>query len=106
MSIVLPLLLVLLPFVLFGYAYFAYPAILRLMSRQRDAALPAADPAEWPAITIAVPAYNEEKRIRETIEALLALDYPSDKRQIVIMSDASSDGTDAIVQEYAGRGIE
>ena len=53
-----------------------------------------------------VPAYNEEHAIRRTIEALLGLDYPVDRRQILIVSDASSDGTDNVVREYAHRGVE
>jgi cellulose synthase/poly-beta-1,6-N-acetylglucosamine synthase-like glycosyltransferase len=50
--------------------------------------------------------YNEESVIRSTLESLLQLDYPKDRRQILIVSDASSDGTDQIIAEYADRGIE
>ena len=57
-------------------------------------------------ISFSVPAYNEEASIRRTIEGLLKLDYPSDRRQIVVISDASTDGTDDIVREYANRGVE
>jgi cellulose synthase/poly-beta-1,6-N-acetylglucosamine synthase-like glycosyltransferase len=57
-------------------------------------------------VSIVVPSYNEEKAIRRTIESLLALDYPADRRQILIVSDASSDRTDDIVREYADRGVE
>jgi cellulose synthase/poly-beta-1,6-N-acetylglucosamine synthase-like glycosyltransferase len=53
-----------------------------------------------------VPAYNEEASIRGTIESLLALDYPRERCQIVIISDASTDRTDEIVSEYAGRGVD
>lgn len=94
------------PFVFFGYAYIAYPALLWLASRFRRESALTTDPAEWPMVTIAVPAYNEEKRIRSTIESLLQIDYPSDRRQIVIASDGSTDGTDAIVREYASHGVE
>jgi len=94
------------PFVLFGYAYIAYPALLWLASRFRRESGAIADPAEWPMVTITVPAYNEEKRIRSTIESLLQIDYPPDRRQIVIASDGSTDGTDAVVREYAPRGVE
>ena len=37
------------PFVLFGYAYIAYPALLWLASRFRRESAPIADPAEWPS---------------------------------------------------------
>ena len=33
-----------------------------------------------------MPAYNEEESIAGTLESLLALDYPADRREIVVMS--------------------
>ena len=53
-----------------------------------------------------VPAYNEVHAIRRTLDSLLAIDYPADRRQILVVSDASSDGTDDVVREYADRGVE
>ena len=53
-----------------------------------------------------MPAYNEESQIAETIESLLALDYPAERRQILVVSDCSSDRTDEIVRGYADRGVE
>ncbi len=102
----LELFFVALPGLLGVYAYLVYPGLLRLLSRGTRSAFPTADPAEWPEISIVVPAYNEEASIRRTIESLLDLDYPADRRQILIVSDCSTDGTDAIVAEYADRGIE
>ncbi|MDX2122241.1 MAG: glycosyltransferase family 2 protein [Gemmatimonadota bacterium] len=100
------ILLALLPGLLFGYAYLVYPLLLKIWGAFRPDPPRIPDPAEWPLISIVVPAYNEEHAIRRTIEALLALDYPVDRRQILIVSDASSDGTDDVVREYAHRGIE
>lgn len=102
----LELFLFLLPGLLGTYAYFLYPAILRLWGSLRPARPPLGDPALWPRVSIVVPAYNEARAIRRTIESLLALDYPADRRQILIVSDASEDETDAIVGEYADRGVE
>ncbi|HXW97565.1 MAG TPA: glycosyltransferase, partial [Gemmatimonadales bacterium] len=102
----LEVLLVLLPAVLLAYAYLAYPALLRLFGSFRSAPPAPADTPEWPLISIVVPAYNEEQAIRRTIESLLALDYPAGRRQILILSDASSDGTDDVVRSYADRGVE
>jgi cellulose synthase/poly-beta-1,6-N-acetylglucosamine synthase-like glycosyltransferase len=103
---VLELFFVLLPGLLGVYAYLVYPGLLRLLSRGSRPAFPGADPPEWPMVSIVVPAYNEEASIRRTIESLLALDYPAERRQILIVSDCSSDLTDAIVAEYADRGVE
>ena len=100
------LILIAIPLMLFVYAYLLYPAVLRLLAVFRPKALPPRDPAEWPTISISLPAYNEELSIRDTLEALLAIDYPADRRQIVVISDASTDRTDDIVREFAGRGVE
>jgi cellulose synthase/poly-beta-1,6-N-acetylglucosamine synthase-like glycosyltransferase len=94
-----------LPLVLLLYTYVGYPALLRLGGR-RNAVPVAADPGEWPLASVSLPAYNEEAVIRQTLEAWLAVDYPTDALQIVVISDASTDGTDEIVEEFEGRGVE
>jgi cellulose synthase/poly-beta-1,6-N-acetylglucosamine synthase-like glycosyltransferase len=98
--------LVLLPALLFVYAYVAYPILLKLIGLTRPAPSAPGDPTEWPTITVVVPAYNEERAIRRTIESLLALEYPAHRRQILVLSDASTDGTDDVVRSYADRGVE
>ena len=105
--------LVLLPAALFAYAYFAYPLLLRLLAADSRApslqrgrgAVEADEPFDWPAVSISLPAYNEEARLADTLDALLALDYPKDRLEIVIVSDASSDATDEIAASYADRGV-
>lgn len=93
--------------VLAVYAYFGYPALLALLGRGRGSPLvPPDDRETWPEISIAVPMYNEEAQARGLIESLLAIDYPEDRRQILVISDASEDATDDIVREYADRGVE
>lgn len=100
----LALLLVCAPLVVAMYAYVVYPLVLLVFASKGPRA-PAAD-AGTPLVTIVIPAYNEEAQIRGAIEALIAQDYPDAKRQILILSDGSTDGTDAIVKEYAGHGVE
>jgi len=90
------------------YTYLGYPAILRLLSlgrrRRRDAPPPSDGPL--PRISIVLPVYNEAGVIAATLENLLAIEYPAEARQILVVSDASTDGTDAIVAGFAGRGVE
>ncbi len=86
------------------YTYVGYPLLLRWAAPAPPP--PARLPDELPSVSICVPAYNEEAQIRGAIESLLALDYPAEKRQIIIVSDASSDRTDEIVASYAPRGVE
>lgn len=58
-----------------------------------------------PSVSVLIAAYNEASCIGQRIENLLAQDYPADKLEILVGSDASSDETDAIVQRYAARGV-
>src|SRR5437588_9560792 len=59
-----------------------------------------------PHVSVLIAAYNEAECIGKRIENLLDQDYPADKLEILIGSDASSDETDAIVQRYAARGVK
>ncbi len=86
------------------YAYVGYPAILKLLSMRVRAPRGAA--ANLPRISIVVPVYNEAAVIAATLERIVAIDYPSHRRQILVVSDASSDGTDEIVARFANRGVE
>lgn len=97
--------LVLVPIACFGYAYLGYPALLWLWSRLRPAPKPPPPLASWPRITIVLPVYNEEKVVARTIESLLAVDYPPELRNVLVVSDASTDRTDEIVRGYADRGV-
>ncbi len=54
-----------------------------------------------PAVAVIVPCYNEQETIRGTIESLLALDYPMEKLEILLVNDGSTDGTRAVMDSYA-----
>src|SRR6185369_14716206 len=58
-----------------------------------------------PTVTVLIPAYNEAGAIGATLEAMLAQDYPPEMLEIVVVSDASDDGTDEIVAGFVGRGV-
>src|SRR5438093_12739174 len=67
---------------------------------------PATRPRARPLVSITIPVHNEAAVIADTLEQILALDYPAEGRQILVVSDASTDGTDEIVPRFAPRGIE
>jgi cellulose synthase/poly-beta-1,6-N-acetylglucosamine synthase-like glycosyltransferase len=56
-----------------------------------------------PTISIIVPVKDEEKVVDRLLGALLRLDYPPEKREILIVEDGSSDRTVKICMEYVGR---
>ena len=58
-------------------------------------------PAAWPRISVLVPARNEESNIGRCVKCLLAQDYPD--YQLIVLDDNSTDGTLAILQEFASK---
>lgn len=85
------------------FSYFLYPLLLRLTPRRAGAGEVHPEPASLPRVSLIVTAHNEEKRIRDKIENCLELSYPN--LELIIASDASSDGTDGIVGEYEAKGV-
>jgi cellulose synthase/poly-beta-1,6-N-acetylglucosamine synthase-like glycosyltransferase len=59
--------------------------------------------ATRPPVSVVIAARNEEKVIASTIESLLAIDY--ENLEIVLVDDASTDGTYRIAKQYADRGL-
>jgi len=64
---------------------------------------------EWPLVTVAIPAWNEEQDIEGTLRSVLALDYPADRLEIIVVDDGSKDGTvvraQGIVSGFPGRDV-
>ncbi|MHB1242916.1 MAG: glycosyltransferase family 2 protein, partial [Gaiellaceae bacterium] len=55
-----------------------------------------------PTVTVVVAAHNEEPVIARRLENLLALDYPADRLELVVTSDASTDRTEEIAAGFPG----
>jgi cellulose synthase/poly-beta-1,6-N-acetylglucosamine synthase-like glycosyltransferase len=85
------------------YAYILFPLIVLL--RGRLWARPFAQDDITPRVTIVVAAHNEESSIGEKLRNLLALDYPSDRLEVLIASDGSDDDTENIVRQFEGKGV-
>lgn len=85
------------------YSYFIYPVILVLCNKKEPKFAEAHD---YPSVSFIIAAHNEEARIEEKILNSLAVDYPRDRLEIIVASDASTDGTDTIVGRYADRGVK
>jgi|SRR3989338_6434164 len=54
---------------------------------------------EKPFVSIVIPAYNEEKRIKATVMSILGLDYPRDKIELIVVNDGSKDNTVKVVKK-------
>ncbi|HZD52188.1 MAG TPA: glycosyltransferase family 2 protein [Woeseiaceae bacterium] len=89
---------------LVAYVYLGYPLLLALL-RVLFGARPPAVSSSLPSVTLIVSAYNEAEVIGAKIENSLALDYPRELLEILIVSDASDDATDDIVRGFELQGV-
>src|SRR5262249_39415013 len=79
------------------YTYVGYPLALWVWRRAARPRPPSAEP-RTPSVSILVTVRNEEAHIARKLEDLLALDYPADRMEVLVVSDASTDATHAIVR--------
>src|SRR6476469_1837209 len=84
-------------FLLF-YVYAGYPlllAVIGLFVRR-----PQTEAGYTPHISVLIAAYNEEEAIERKIQQTLALEYPHEKLEVLVLSDCSTDRTDEIVNAF------
>jgi glycosyltransferase involved in cell wall biosynthesis len=84
-----------------AWTHVAYPAAATVAARMRPRPVRKGD--DLPTVSVIVAAHDEEAVIERRVENLLALDYPADRLEVVVASDASTDATDAIVARVAER---
>ena len=86
------------------FSYFVYPLVLMMLPgrERRHADL---GEANLPLLTLIITAHNEQVRIDSKLQNALELDYPKHLLEIIVASDMSTDDTDAIVLNFADRGI-
>ena len=85
---------------LLAYTYVGYMGWLRLRSRWRR--IPVRSAPYTPSLSVVMVVRNEEKVLDAKLQNLLAVDYPEELFEIVVVSDGSSDGTGEILSHYAG----
>ena len=100
------------------YVYAGYPALLHVWARRRRAVGSAAGGGEntavaaagldgrpvrakVPGVSIVIAACNEGPRLGDRIENLRSLDYPPARRQIVVVSDGSTDDTPEVLRRFS-----
>jgi len=87
------------------YVYVGYPLLLAggLLGKKKPVRAAA---GVQPSLSVLIPAHNEEKAIRSKLMNVLSQSYPSQRLQIIVGDDGSTDATAAIVSEFAPRGVQ
>lgn len=88
------------PFIFLGLYFEVFMLLTFLSAPAKERRLRPASTAT-PKVAIIVPCWNEEDTIGGTVKSLLALDYPKEKLQIVLVNDGSTDNTRAVMDTYA-----
>jgi cellulose synthase/poly-beta-1,6-N-acetylglucosamine synthase-like glycosyltransferase len=78
-----------------GYTYIGYPLLLVLLNRIRGRSVNTAE--NTPTVTVVITAYNEERDLAGKLANTLALDYPKEKLEIIVVDDGSEDATPRVL---------
>ncbi|HEX6986722.1 MAG TPA: glycosyltransferase family 2 protein [Planctomycetaceae bacterium] len=92
-------------FGLLSYTHVGFPALMALVGALDRGRARGPDGGPRPKVSLIIPAYNEARIIRQKLENALAIDYPKDRLEILLGSDASTDDTNAIAEEFRSRGV-
>ena len=86
---------------LIAYILIGWPILVELLSRL----FPHPIKKEWSprTVTVVMAVSNGEKYLAAKLDSLRALNYPADLLDFVVVSDGSTDSTDAIVERYTAR---
>lgn len=86
---------------LFIAIFFESFVLVTLLSKPARAARARSAGVATPSVSVIVPCFNEEATVAGTCESLLALSYPVDKLEIILVNDGSTDGTAAALKRFA-----
>ncbi len=85
------------------YVYVGYPCLLLLLCRNKKKSVGCLK--KYPRVSVLISARNEARVIKSKLQNTLGLEYPEDLLEVLVISDASTDGTDQIVREYGNNRI-
>jgi cellulose synthase/poly-beta-1,6-N-acetylglucosamine synthase-like glycosyltransferase len=86
-----------------AYTYVGFPVLVLLRALVRPR--PHLSAPVTPYVSVIIAAHNEADSITAKVENVLGLDYPHELLELIVASDGSDDGTDAIAAAYADQGV-
>jgi cellulose synthase/poly-beta-1,6-N-acetylglucosamine synthase-like glycosyltransferase len=86
-----------------AYVLAGYPLLLAGLARFREK--PIRRREHIAPVTVIIPVRNGERWLARKLESVLAQDYPADARDVLVVSDGSTDATEQIAASYASQGV-
>ncbi len=86
---------------LFIAIFFESFVLVTLLSGPARAARARAPSAVTPSVSVIVPCWNEASTVAATCDSLLALHYPKEKLEIILVDDGSTDATPEAMARFA-----
>lgn len=86
------------------YAYAGYPLMLMVLPKRLTNSSLTYE--ALPTVTVLIPARNEAMYIGDTIRSLLSVEYPHKLLRAIVISDASTDDTDKVIQGFDDNRVE
>ena len=87
-----------------AYILFGYPLLLRTLARHFGKPVKKAETRKTVSFVVAV--YNGERFLARKLRSILALNYPKDLLEIMIVSDGSTDDTEEVARAFAAEGVK
>ncbi|NWF87009.1 glycosyltransferase family 2 protein [Candidatus Bathyarchaeota archaeon] len=75
--------------------------VLKNASKRKETNVLTESAVFQPTVSILIPAHNEERVVGRLLQRISELTYPKDKMLIIVINDASTDGTGKIAEQYS-----
>ena len=85
------------------YVLAGYPLLLALLTKRRQK--PVERRFEEKTVSVVMAVRDGEPWIVQKLRSILALNYPRDRMEIIVVSDGSEDHTDELVAGFAAQGV-
>ena len=80
------------------YVLAGYPVALGFLARRRRR--PVRKGLELPTVSVIIPVHNGCRLVEKKLESVLALDYPRELLEVIVVADGCTDETETLVQRF------